>query len=136
MLAHNECGGQAMLRAARGRPARQRLISTARVQRRTIRRIIQAYYYYNVLYTIQSGSPVYYPTLRPIGPNNLTGAMAGVFFASLCIVAPSTSPIMHIRSTPSQSAVDAPPAPSGAGGSCVSGARVFQHDAGVPRSPT
>ena len=73
---------------------------------------------------------------RPIGPNNLTGAMAGVFFASLCIVAPSTSPIMYIRSTPSQSAVDAPPAASGAGGSCVSGARVFQHDAGVPRSPT
>ena len=54
--------------------------------------------------------PVARPS-RPIGPNNLTGAMAGVFYASLCIVAPSTSPIMYIRSTSSQSAIDAPPAP-------------------------
>ena len=43
---------------------------------------------------------------------------------------------MYIRSTSSQSAIDAPPTPPGAGRSCVSGARVFQHDAGVPRSPT
>ena len=65
-----------------------------------------------------------------------TLAMAGTLFASLCIVAPAASPIMHVRPTPSPSTVDAPPAPSGAGGSCVSGARVSQHDAGVPRSPT
>ena len=73
---------------------------------------------------------------RPIGPNGLTGAMAGTLFASLCIVAPTASPIMHIRSASSPSTADAPPAPSGAGGSCVSGARVFQHATGVPRSPT
>ena len=72
---------------------------------------------------------------RPIGPNSLAGAMASTFFASLCIVAPAASPIMHVCSNPPPSTVDAPPAPSGAGGPCVSGARVFQHDTGVPRSP-
>ena len=71
-----------------------------------------------------------------IGPNDLAGAMASTLFASLCIIAPAASPIMHIRSTSSPSTIDAPPGPSGAEGSGVSGARVFQHDTGVPRSPT
>ena len=62
---------------------------------------------------------------RPIGPNGLTGAMAGTLFASLCIVAPTASPIMHIRSASSPSTADAPPAPSGAGGSCVSRCACF-----------
>ena len=76
---------------------------------------------------------------RPIGPNNLTGAMAGVFFASVCIVAPSVSPINHAHPLHTFAVSSRRPPgsrSSGVGGSCVSGERVFQHDAGVPRSPT
>ena len=56
------------------------------------------------------------PAARPsrlIGPNGLAGAMASTLFASLCIIAPATSPIMHVRSTSSPSTIDAPPAPCG-----------------------
>ena len=79
--------------------------------------------------------PAAHPS-RLVEPNGLPGAMASTLFATLCIIAPAASPIMHVRSMSSPSTVDAPPAPSGAEGSCISGARVFQHDAGVPRSPT
>ena len=56
--------------------------------------------------------------------------MTSTLFASLCIIAPAASPIMHIRSTSSPSTIEdrRPSRPLGGGGSRVSGARVFQHD--------
>ena len=69
MLAHNVWRTGDVRGGARGRPPRQRLMSTPRVQRRTIRCII-----HKRILIIQSGSPVYYPTLTHTQHSQLQSA--------------------------------------------------------------